>query len=33
MRERLVKAARAVGLNIKQSYEHVGRRLLMRSSR
>jgi IS5 family transposase len=33
MRERLVKAARAEGLNIKQSYEHVGRRLLMQSSR
>jgi IS5 family transposase len=33
MRERLVKAARAEGLRIKQSYEHVGRRLLMQSSR
>ncbi|MGA9670417.1 MAG: IS5 family transposase [Terracidiphilus sp.] len=33
MRERLVKAARAEGLMIKQSYEHVGRRLLMQSSR
>jgi IS5 family transposase len=33
MRERLVKAARAEGLAIKQSYEHVGRRLLMQSSR
>jgi IS5 family transposase len=33
MRERLVKAARAEGLIIKQSYEHVGRRLLMQSSR
>jgi len=33
MRERLVKAARAEGLLIKQSYEHVGRRLLMQSSR
>ena len=32
-RERLVKAARAAGVNIKQSYEHVGRRLLMQSSR
>jgi transposase, IS5 family len=32
-RARLVKAARAAGLNIKQSYEHVGRRLLMQSSR
>jgi IS5 family transposase len=29
----LVKAARAAGLKIKQSYEHVGRRLLMQSSR
>jgi IS5 family transposase len=29
----LVKAARSAGLNIKQSYEHVGRRLLMQSSR
>jgi len=27
------KAARAAGVNIKQSYEHVGRRLLMQSSR
>ncbi|MDR5727068.1 MAG: IS5 family transposase, partial [Terriglobia bacterium] len=33
MRERLVKVARAEGLSIKQSYEHVGRRLLMQSSR
>jgi IS5 family transposase len=33
MRQRLVKAARAEGLRIKQSYEHVGRRLLMQSSR
>ena len=33
MRERLVKAARAEGLTIKQSYQHVGRRLLMQSSR
>jgi IS5 family transposase len=33
MRERLVKAARAEGVTIKQSYEHVGRRLLMQSSR
>jgi IS5 family transposase len=33
MRERLVKAARAEGLTIKQSYKHVGRRLLMQSSR
>src|ERR1017187_6692537 len=33
MRERLVKAARAEGLVIKQSYQHVGRRLLMQSSR
>jgi len=33
MRERLVKVARAEGLIIKQSYEHVGRRLLMQSSR
>jgi transposase, IS5 family len=33
MRERLVKAARAEGLAIKQSYQHVGRRLLMQSSR
>jgi hypothetical protein len=32
-RAKLVKAARAAGLNIKQSYEHVGRRLLMQSSR
>ena len=32
-RARLVKAARAAGVNIKQSYEHVGRRLLMQSSR
>jgi IS5 family transposase len=33
MRERLVKAARAEGLTVKQSYEHVGRRLLAQSSR
>src|SRR5450631_1865208 len=33
MRERLVKAARAEGITIKQSYRHVGRRLLMQSSR
>jgi len=33
MRERLVKAARAEGLTIKQSYRYVGRRLLMQSSR
>jgi IS5 family transposase len=33
MREKLVEAARAEGLSIKQSYEHVGRRLLMQSSR
>src|ERR1035441_2564522 len=33
MRERLVKAARAEGIAIKQSYQHVGRRLLMQSSR
>jgi IS5 family transposase len=32
-RERLVKAARAAGPHVKQSYEHVGRRLLMQSSR
>jgi len=32
-RERLVKMARQQGLTIKQSYEHVGRRLLMQSSR
>jgi IS5 family transposase len=32
-REKLVKAARAAGLTIKQSYDHVGRRLLMQSSR
>ena len=32
-RERLVKIARAAGVKIKQSYEHVGRRLLMQSSR
>ena len=32
-RARLVKVARAEGLAIKQSYEHVGRRLLMQSSR
>ncbi len=33
MRERLVKVARAESLTIKQSYEHVGRRLLIQSSR
>jgi len=33
MRERLVKAARAEGFAIKQSYQHVGKRLLMQSSR
>lgn len=33
MRERLVKAARVEGLQIKQSYQHVGKRLLMQSSR
>jgi len=33
MRERLVKAARAEGLQVKQSYQHVGKRLLMQSSR
>ena len=33
MHEKLVKTARAEGLSIKQSYEHVGRRLLMQSSR
>jgi IS5 family transposase len=33
MRERLVKAARAEGLTIEQGYQHVGRRLLMQSSR
>ena len=32
-RQRLVKIARQQGLVIKQSYEHVGRRLLMQSSR
>lgn len=32
-RERLVKAARREGVNIKQSYRHVGKRLLMQSSR
>ena len=32
-RQRLVKIARREGLVIKQSYEHVGRRLLMQSSR
>ena len=32
-RERLVKMARAEGVAIKQSYQHVGRRLLMQSSR
>ena len=31
MRERLVKAARVERLTIKQSYRHVGRRLLMQS--
>jgi len=33
MRERLVKTARREGLTIKQSYRHIGRRLLMQSSR
>jgi IS5 family transposase len=33
MRERLVKTARAEGISIKQSYRHVGRRLLMQFSR
>jgi IS5 family transposase len=32
-RERLVKAARREGLLIKQSYQHVGKRLLLASSR
>jgi transposase, IS5 family len=32
-RERLVKAARREGLRVKQSYRHVGKRLLMQSSR
>jgi IS5 family transposase len=32
-RERLVKVARQQGLAIKQSYQHVGKRLLMQSSR
>ena len=32
-RKRPVKAARAEGLTIKQSYRHVGRRLRMHSSR
>jgi IS5 family transposase len=32
-RERLVKAARREGLAIKQSYQHVGKKLLMQSSR
>lgn len=32
-RERLVKMARREGLVIKQSYRHVGKRLLMQSSR
>jgi hypothetical protein len=32
-RERLVDVARLAGLKIKQSYEHVGSRLLMQSSR
>jgi hypothetical protein len=29
LRERLVKVARSEGLTFKQSYKHVGRRLLM----
>lgn len=33
MRERLVKAARASGIKIKQSYQHVGKQLLLQSSR
>ena len=33
MRERLVRAALVEGLQIKQSYQHVGKRLLMQSSR
>jgi transposase, IS5 family len=33
MRERLVKAARAEGLTIKQSYQRVGKHLLLQSSR
>jgi IS5 family transposase len=33
MRERLVKAARASGLRVKQSYDRVGPRLLMESGR
>jgi IS5 family transposase len=33
MRERLVKAARAEGIAINRSYQHVGRRRLMQSSR
>jgi IS5 family transposase len=33
MRERLVKVSRAEGLTIKQSYDRVGRRLLMQSNR
>lgn len=32
-RERLVRAARREGVRIKQSYRHVGKRLLMQSSR
>jgi transposase, IS5 family len=32
-RERLVKAARRQGLAVKQSYRHVGKRLLLQSSR
>jgi IS5 family transposase len=32
-RERLVRSARREGLSIKQSYRHVGKRLLMQSSR
>ncbi len=32
-RERLVKAARREGVRIKQSYRHVGKRLLLASSR
>ncbi len=32
-RERLVKAARKLGIKIKQSYTRVGRRLVMMSSR
>jgi IS5 family transposase len=33
MRERLVTVARTEGLEIKQSYQYVGKRLLMQSSR